>query len=126
MRYRTPTKNALGLGSAKDGVHHWWMQRMTAIALVPLVLWFSFSLISYAGADYHTVTAWIGSPLVAVLLIALIASVFYHAQLGLQVVLEDYVHLDWLRIASIVAVKFVTVLLALAGILAVLRIALGA
>lgn len=126
MRYRTPIKGALGLGSAKDGVHHWWMQRLTAIALVPLVLWFSFSLISYAGADYEVVREWIASPLVAVLLIVLIASVFFHAQLGLQVVLEDYIHLDWLRIASIVLMKFATVLLALAGILAVLRIALGA
>lgn len=126
MALKTPMKHALGLGAAKEGTDHWWMQRLTAVALVPLCLWFVFSLASYAGADYETVRAWIGSPLVAVLLIVLVGSVFYHAQLGLQVVLEDYVHLEWLRITSIVLMKFATLLLALAGILSVLRIALGA
>jgi succinate dehydrogenase / fumarate reductase, membrane anchor subunit len=125
MAYRTPVKRAVGLGSAKDGVHHWWMQRVTAIALVPLVLWFTFSMAVYAGADFETVRAWIATPMVAVLLIALIVTALFHAQLGLQVVLEDYVQPHGLQLACVIAVKFLAVLLILVGVLSVLRIALG-
>lgn len=125
MSYRTPIKRAVGLGSAKDGVHHWWIQRLTAIALVPLLIWFSFGIAVNAGADYEAARAWIGSPVVTVLLIALIATACHHMQLGLQVVIEDYVHAKGVAMTCIILVKFVSVLLALAGIVAVLLIALG-
>lgn len=125
MNMRTPVKDAHGLGSAKDGVHHWWLQRVTAVALVPLVLWFAFSLAVHAGSGYEGMRAWIGSPFTAGAVILLVATAFYHAQLGLQVVLEDYVGNKAWQIASIVAVKFVAAVLALTGILAVLSIAFG-
>ena len=125
MALRTPVKDALGLGSAKDGVHHWWVQRLTAVALVPLVLWFAFGLAVNAGGGYEAMHAWVGGPVNAVALIIFIAAAFHHTQLGVQVVLEDYVHHEGLRLISIVVVKFLAVILALAGIFAVLSIALG-
>ncbi|MFV8833863.1 succinate dehydrogenase, hydrophobic membrane anchor protein [Aquisalimonas sp.] len=125
MNLRTPVKDARGLGSAKDGVHHWWVQRLSAVALVPLVLWFAFSLAINAGGDYEAARAWIGSPFTAGAAILLIAAAFYHAQLGLQVVLEDYVDNKALEIVSLVVVKFLAAVLALTGILAVLSIAFG-
>jgi succinate dehydrogenase / fumarate reductase, membrane anchor subunit len=122
---RTPLARARGLGSAREGVHHWWAQRLTAIALIPLVVWFAISLVMMSGADYGAVRAWIGSPLVMVLLILTIAIGLHHGQLGLQVVIEDYVHGDGSKLALIVAVRFVAVLFGLAAIVAVLRIGFG-
>lgn len=125
MKYRTPLAQARGLGSAKSGTHHWWMQRLTAIALVPLTLWFVASLVTVVTADHATAIAWLRSPLVAILCCALIVATFYHAQLGLQVVLEDYVHSEWLKLVSIVLTKLLSLLLAGACLFAVLRIAFG-
>jgi len=125
MPYKTPTKRALGLGSAKSGTHHWWMQRVSAVAMVILVLWFAFSAAVIAGSGHAEVVAWIGSPVVAGMLILLIATLYFHAQLGLQVVIEDYVPHHGLQLAGVYAVKFLAIILALTGILAVLRIALG-
>ena len=122
---RTPLARARGLGSARAGVHHWWAQRLTAIALVPLVVWFAISLVMMSGADYGAVRAWIGSPVVMVLLILTIAIGLHHGQLGLQVVIEDYVHGDGSKLALIVAVRFIAVLFGLAAIVAVLRIGFG-
>jgi succinate dehydrogenase / fumarate reductase membrane anchor subunit len=122
---RTPLARARGLGSARAGVHHWWAQRLTAIALIPLVVWFAISLVMMSGADYGAVRAWIGSPMVMVLLILTIAVGLHHGQLGLQVVIEDYVHGDGSKLALIVAVRFVAVLFGLAAIVAVLRIGFG-
>ena len=122
---RTPLAHVRGLGASKEGVHHWWMQRVTALALVPLLLWFVASLVTTATADYATAVAWARSPVVSVLLLALIAAVFYHAQLGLQVIIEDYVHVEWVKVTSIVALYFLHIGLALASALAVLRLALG-
>jgi succinate dehydrogenase / fumarate reductase membrane anchor subunit len=122
---RTPLARARGLGSAREGVHHWWAQRLTAIALIPLVVWFAISLVMMSGADYGAVRAWIGSPMVMVLLILTIAVGLHHGQLGLQVVIEDYVHGDGSKLALIVAVRFVAVLFGLAAIVAVLRIGFG-
>jgi succinate dehydrogenase / fumarate reductase membrane anchor subunit len=124
-RFRTPLNQVRGLGSAKEGSHHWWMQRLTAVALVPLSLWFVASLISLSQADYASVVTWFSSPLVTVLLLCFIWALFHHAQLGVQVVLEDYVQTDWLKIASIVAVKFTTAVLGLASAVAVLKVSLG-
>ena len=125
MNFRTAVKDAQGLGSAKDGVHHWWMQRVTAVALVVLVIWFAFSMAAHAGSGYEAMRAWIGSPFTAGVAILLLATGFYHAQLGLQVVLEDYVGSKAVEVASIIAVKFLAAILALTGILAVLSIAFG-
>ena len=122
---RTPLARARGLGSAREGVHHWWAQRLTAIALIPLVVWFAISLVMLSGADYEVARAWIGSPLVMVLLILTIVIGLHHGQLGLQVVIEDYVHGDGWKLALIVAVRFVAVVFGLAATVAILRIGFG-
>jgi len=123
MDFRTPLARVRGLGSAKEGVAHWWAQRLTAIALVPLTLWFVISIVGMVGADRPMVVAWLGHPVTAILLILLIAATFHHAQLGMQVVIEDYVHTGWLKWTSILFVKAVALVLALAAIFAILRIA---
>jgi succinate dehydrogenase / fumarate reductase membrane anchor subunit len=123
--YRTPLSRARGLGSAKEGVHHWWAQRITAVALIPLVVWFAISLIMMSGADYAVVRAWIGSPVVMVLLTLTIVIGLHHGQLGLQEVIEDYVHHDGWKLAWIMAVRFIAVLFGLAAIVAILRIGFG-
>ena len=122
--FRTPLSRARGLGSAKDGLHHWWMQRVTAIALIPLVVWFAISLVMLTGADFAVVRAWIGSPLVMVLLTLTIGVGLYHGQLGLQVVWEDYTDGAW-RVVLILLTKFVAVLFGLGAILAIMRIGFG-
>ena len=122
---RTPLARARGLGSAKSGVGHWWAQRLTAIALIPLVVWFAISLVMLSGADYPVVRAWIGSPLVMMLLILTISVGLHHGQLGLQVVIEDYVGNDGWKLALIVIVKFIAVLFGLGAIVAILRIGFG-
>ncbi|MEI6201004.1 MAG: succinate dehydrogenase, hydrophobic membrane anchor protein [Enhydrobacter sp.] len=121
---RTPLSRARGLGSAKEGVHHWWMQRVTAIALIPLVVWFAISLVMLSGADYAVARAWIGSPLVMVLLTLTIVVGLYHGQLGLQVVWEDYTD-GALRVFMILFTKFVAVLFGLGAVLAIMRIGFG-
>ena len=120
---RTPLGRVRGAGSAKSGVHHWWGQRITSIALLPLTIWFIASLATSAGMTHAEAAAWIGHPFNAVLLLALIGLTFHHIAAGLQVVLEDYAKPEWVRIGSILVVKFACALLALAAALAVLRIA---
>jgi succinate dehydrogenase / fumarate reductase membrane anchor subunit len=122
---RSPLGRALGLGSAKQGVEHWWVQRLTAVALVPLSLWFVASVIALVGADHAAVVAWLSRPLVAILMVLLVGTSFYHASLGLQVVIEDYVHHEGAKIAALVLNKLVCFALAVAGIFAVLKIAFG-
>jgi len=122
---RTPLSRARGLGSAKEGVHHFWAQRITAVALIPLVAWFAISLIMMSGADYAVVRAWIGSPVVMVLLTLTIVIGLHHAQLGMQVVIEDYVHNDGMKLALIVMMRFIAVFFGLAAIVAILRIGFG-
>ena len=122
---RTPLARVRGLGTAKDGVHHWWMQRLTAVALVPLVLWFVVSVAGLAGMSYAQAIDWIASPWVSVFLVLLIVATFYHAQLGVQVVIEDYVHNEPVKLAALVALKFAAIILAVAAIFAVLKIAFG-
>ncbi len=124
-RFRTPIKNARGLGSAKDGVHHFIVQRITAVALLFLAIYVVGLVVTLAGADYATARAAVAHPANAVLLVAFLLAMFWHAQLGLQVVIEDYVHTPWLAIASQLAVRFACVLAALASVFAVVRIALG-
>jgi succinate dehydrogenase / fumarate reductase membrane anchor subunit len=122
---RNPLQRARGLGSAKEGVGHWWNQRLTAIALVVLVLWFVVLVLGLVGHDYQAVRASIARPWNALLMIAFIIAAFWHAVLGLQVVIEDYVHTRWLEVTSMVVIKLLAVAGVLAGVLAVLRIALG-
>ena len=122
---RTPLARARGLGSAREGVKHWWAQRLTAIALIPLVVWFAISLVMLSGADYDIARAWTGSPLVMVLLILTIVIGLHHGQLGLQVVIEDYVHAPAVKTASLFANTWTMAILGLSSILAVLRLYLG-
>lgn len=124
-RLRTPLKRVKGLGSAKNGTGHFWAQRLTAIALVPLVIWFVALVLCLIGEDPFIAQARIAEPWNAALLIAFIVATFWHAQLGVQVVIEDYVHTHWLEVTLQVLVKFAAVLGAVLATLAVLRIALG-
>ncbi len=125
MSLRSPLGRARGLGSAKSGTQHWWAQRLTAIALVPLTIWFVIAMVAATGSDYTTARAFIGNPVTAVLLVLLIVATFHHAQLGLQVVIEDYVHTKSVEIALLLAIKGAAIVLALAAIFAVLSIAFG-
>jgi succinate dehydrogenase / fumarate reductase membrane anchor subunit len=124
-RLRTPLGRVRGLGAAKDGVGHWWVQRLTAVALVPLILWFVASIVGLVGADHAAFVAWLSRPFNAVLMTVLLIAGFHHLQLGLQVVIEDYVHHEAAKFAGLVVVKFAAALLALAGIFSVLKIAFG-
>lgn len=124
MNYRSPLGKARGLGAAGHGPRDWWRQRVTAVALLPLSLWFAASLASLPGASYATVIAWIAAPWNNILLIAFILATAYHTVLGLQVIIEDYVHTDWLKLGSLLVVKLLIAFLALASTHATLRIAL--
>jgi succinate dehydrogenase / fumarate reductase membrane anchor subunit len=112
-----------GLGSAKSGSTHWWAQRLTAFALIPLTLWFVCAVVRLAGLPRAAVAEWAAQPLVATLLIALVLATFHHLQLGIQVVIEDYVHGEHARLASLLVMKAAVVLLALAAVIAVLKLA---
>jgi succinate dehydrogenase / fumarate reductase, membrane anchor subunit len=113
-----------GLGSAKSGVAHWWAERVTSIALVPLTIWFICAAVSLVGASHDEVLSWVASPVTVVLLICLLLTTFYHMQLGLRVVVEDYVHVDSVRFALLLLIKAVCFLAALAGIVSVLKMGL--
>jgi succinate dehydrogenase / fumarate reductase membrane anchor subunit len=124
-RMRSPLGRAIGLGSAKEGVEHWWAQRITAIALVPLSLWLVSAVIGLVGADLETVQNWVGRPLPAILLMLLLIALFYHTSLGLQVVIEDYIHAELAKLGLLVVIRLLCFGFAVAGIFAVLGIALG-
>jgi succinate dehydrogenase / fumarate reductase membrane anchor subunit len=121
-RMRTPLSRAIGLGSAKEGVAHWWAERITAIALVPLTLWFVIAVIELAGADRAAFVEWVRHPVPAVLLVLLLIATFYHNALGLQVVIEDYVGNEALRFGLVIIMKLASVVLATLGIFAVLKL----
>ena len=125
MSMQSPLNRARGFGSTKEGAAHWWAQRVTSVALVPLTLWFVFSVISLAGADFAAFKAWAGDYGRSVLLVLLIVSMFHHAQLGLQVVIEDYVHKEATKVTMLLVMKFTIYLCAAASLLAVLKFALG-
>jgi len=122
---RSALSRARGLGSAKSGTGHFLAQRWTAVALVPLIIWFVIGIIAHVGADYKTAVAWIGQPLNAVLMVLMLGALFHHAQLGLQIVIEDYVHGHGTKIAAIVLTKGAALLFGGLAIFAVLRISLG-
>lgn len=119
---RNPLKVALGLGSSHGGVHHWWLQRVTAVALIPLTIWFLFFIGGLVDASYPAVVAAIAQPVHALLLIVLSVTLFWHGVLGLQVVIEDYVHTRWLEVTLQLALRFGAILGALACVLAVLAV----
>ena len=125
MSLSTPLRQVLGLGSAKSGVHHWWMQRLTSIALVPLSIWFAVSLLMLPGLDYATLSAWVSQSLTALLLILLVLTATWHSRLGVQVVVEDYVHAAGTRTLTLVLVNFLHVFIAAAGVFAILKVAFG-
>lgn len=119
---RTPLARAIGLGSAKEGVGPWWAERVSAVALVPLTLWLVASIIAHTGSDYATFIVWLRTPLTAILMILLLIALFYHTALGLEVVIEDYVH-SGAKFAAVIAVRLGCCALATAGVVAILRIA---
>jgi succinate dehydrogenase / fumarate reductase membrane anchor subunit len=119
---RSPLARAIGLVSAKEGAGHWWAQRVSAVALLPLTLWFVASIIAHTGSDYVTFIAWLRTPLATVLMILLLIALFHHTALGLQVVIEDYVH-SGAKFAAVIAVRLGCFALASAGTMATLRIA---
>lgn len=123
---RTPLKDVRGLGSAKSGTHHFIVQRVTGVALVLLTIWIAgFVLALVHAGDYAHAREMLRHPFAAVWLIAFVVVAFWHAQLGLQVVIEDYVHTRWLEIVSQLAVKFVCAGAALAGVIAIVRVYIG-
>ena len=125
MSLKSPLRSVTGLGSAKGGASHWYAQRVTAVALVLLGLWFVISLASFGGASHERVVAWLASPVAAALAVLLVLTAGWHALLGLQVVIEDYVADKGTRMAVLLVVKFAFAVAAVVGVLAVLRIAFG-
>jgi succinate dehydrogenase / fumarate reductase membrane anchor subunit len=121
---RHPLARVKGLGASGEGSHHWWLQRVTAIALVPLSLWFVFSVVGHIGDSHAEVLEWVSNPGIALLLVMFIGFMMYHAQLGVQVVIEDYVHTELVKLGLLLLVKGLALIVGLGGILAVLRVAL--
>ena len=124
MSLQTPLGRVLGLGSAKDGVHHWWVQRLTSVALIPLGVWLLVSLLALPSLDYATVHAWIAHGWTALLLSFVIGVAAWHSQLGIQVIVEDYVH-SGVKTVVLVLSTFAHTLAGAAAIFATLRIAFG-
>lgn len=125
MSLKTPLGRVRGLGSAKSGTHHWWLQRLTAIAMLLLMIWFVVSMLTIAGAGYDEAIVWVRQPLVSILFLVLIGTAFYHMRLGIQVVIEDYVD-GGLKIGALVLLNFGAALLGAACLFSVLKIAFGA
>jgi succinate dehydrogenase / fumarate reductase membrane anchor subunit len=123
-RTRSPLGRAIGLGSARSGVEHWWAQRVSAMALVPLTLWFVANIINHTGSDYIDFVTWLRTPAAMIITILVLVFLFHHTALGLQVVIEDYVHSD-ARFAAVIVMRLCCFALAVAGIVAVFEIAFG-
>ena len=122
--FRSPLARARGLGSAKEGVHHWKLQRLTSISETFLEIWFVCNLVYMVGSGYGDWVAWFGKPINASLLCLWMISVFYHTKLGVQVVIEDYVHTPAMKVASLVALNLVVVALAVTAIVSIVTISL--
>ncbi len=125
MSLRSPIGRVRGLGSAKEGTGHFWAQRITAVALIPLTFMFVVIIFNFIGADHARAVALMGNPLVAVVMLMFIIASFYHSQLGLQVVIEDYIQHEGLKTASVLAVSLGTFALGIASVFAVLKLSFG-
>lgn len=125
MTIETPAAGVRGLGSAREGGHHWWVERLTSAATFALFVWLAVSLLRLPGLDHRTVTEWLSGPLAAVPMLLLILATFWHLKLGLQVVIDDYVHDEGNRFFTILLLNFAAVAAAAFAMFAVLRIALG-
>lgn len=123
---RTPLNRVRGLGSAKEGADHFWRQRLTAVANLPLTLFLVGTLAAYAGADHAAVAAYLASPPVAIAMLCLVISVTVHMRLGMQAIIEDYVHAEGLRIACLMLNTFFAIAVALACVYAILKLSFGA
>ena len=121
---RSPLARAAGLGSSRTGAADWWGQRVSALALIPLTLWFGASIIAHTHSDYAAFTNWLSAPVPTILMILLLIALFHHTALGLQVVIEDYSH-SGAKFAILAIMRLSCLLLAVAGIVATLRIALS-
>lgn len=124
MSMKSPLGKVLGLGSAKEGTEHWWTQRVSAVAMVPLMLWFVVSTLTMPAYDYATVSAWIAAPVNAVLLLLTSGTLLYHSALGTQVVIEDYMK-GGAKVATLIVVRFAYFVLAAAAVFAILRVSLA-
>jgi len=125
MHYRDPLAKVRGLGSAKNGTHHWWMQRVTAIALIPLAFWFIERMISSAFADLATLKTWMESPFQAMAMAIFTVVMCYHARLGMQVIIEDYMHNEASKITYLVVNTFVFTVLAIMAVMAIAKLHFG-
>jgi succinate dehydrogenase / fumarate reductase membrane anchor subunit len=122
---RSPLGRVVGLGAARNGTHHWWLQRLTSIALVPLAIWFTISILSLPSLDHVTVLAWMGQSWTALFLVLFVLVATWHSQLGIRVVVEDYLHGSGTKTLTLVIVSFIHVLVGAAGVFAVLKVAFG-
>jgi succinate dehydrogenase / fumarate reductase, membrane anchor subunit len=125
MSLRSPLSRVLGLGAAKDGAAHWWAQRVTAIALVPLTLWFVFSLLTLPDFDYETVRTWLSVPITGFLSVLLVGVMSYHSYLGTIVIVEDYVHSSGMKVLTLMSLRFAYVLAGGAAMFAIFRVVFG-
>lgn len=121
---RSPLGKALGLGSAREGVENWLLERVSAIALLPLTLWFTVSTVMHAGDDYGTVVAWLKMPVTTTLMTLLLVALFHHTALGLQVVIEDYIH-SRIKLPALIGMRLGCLALVVAGLVATLKVTFG-
>jgi len=124
MSLNTPISKVRGLGSAKSGTNHWWMQKIAAVALVPLTIWFVASIVQMTNADYFTVITWLSSPVSAILMLIYIVIALYHLRLGLTEIVEDYIHGEGMKVFFQFAILFGCTIITVASIFSVLKIAL--
>lgn len=125
MSLQSPLGKVRGLGAAGNGAHHWWVQRLTSVALVPLAVWLLVSLMTLPSLDFVTVVSWMGGTWTASLLLLFVLTASWHSRLGIQVIIEDYVHDQGLKVVSLVLSGFIHAVLAVVGVFSILRIAFG-
>ena len=125
MKMETPIGRVRGLGSARSGAHHWWLERLTSVSTLILFVWLLFSLLRLPALDHGAVTTWLASPIAAVPMLLLIVSTFWHLKLGMQVVIEDYVHEEGLKLFTITLLNFLTIAGGALAFFSVLKIAFG-
>jgi succinate dehydrogenase / fumarate reductase membrane anchor subunit len=125
MSFKSPLNRVFGLGTAKEGVTHWWHQRVTAVAMLPLGLWFAFSVLGVDMSSHSALIAWISDPMTAVLLILTTSCLIYHSILGVRVVVEDYVAGKGLKVVTLLLSSFAHAFLGVVCLISILKIALG-